>query len=177
MTEAEGSKPKVPAIVQKQAERLIPGGPLGRAAASALQRALTDPEVQKRINDQSSKLVRKAQDWQAERRAEPAEPGSARAVLDGMVGKVTSRFGQDGLTRRVIRVRESIDIVEEARPVDPGVASSFEELRGECDRVAAAIAIAGRLTVVKRKRAQHMIDQRLSELEDGLLRHVLEPGG
>jgi hypothetical protein len=164
----EPPKGKLPAIVQKQAERLIPGGPVGRAAADALQRALTNPEVQRRVREESTKLMRKAQDWQAERRADSAgEP-------DGLVDKMTSRFGQAGLVRRLARVRESVAIVEQARPAKGEDAAAFDELREECARIDAAVEVTGRLPMIARKRAQFMIDRRLSELEDGLLRHVLD---
>lgn len=174
----EPPKGKLPALVQKQAERLIPGGPIGRAAANALQKAITNPEVQRRVRDESTKLVRKAHEWQAERRGDGAD-GGADGVIDGLVDKVTSvtsRFGQDGLARRLARVRESVAIVEGAGPAagDAGAAEALAELRGECDRLGTALEITGRLPMVKRKRAQYLIDRRLSELEDGLLRHALE---
>jgi hypothetical protein len=171
----EPPKAKLPALVQKQAERLIPGGPVGRAAANALQKAIANPEIQRRVRDESTKLVRKAQEWQAERRGDGAD-GGADGVIDGLVDKVTSvtsRFGQDGLARRLARVRESVTIVEGAGPA-AGAAEALAELRGECDRLGTALEITGRLPLVKRKRAQYLIDRRLSELEDGLLRHALE---
>jgi hypothetical protein len=161
---------KLPAVVQRQAERLVPGGPVGRAAAGALQKALTNPEVQRRVIEQSQRLVRKAQEWQAERGVEGA---SASARFDEALERVTNRFGQEGLSRRLGRVGESLAILVEARPPSPDAAAAFDELHAECDRLRAAIDVAGRLPLVKRKRAQFTIDRRLAELEDALLRHAL----
>jgi hypothetical protein len=138
--------PKVPLPLSRK--KMVTG------AFVIAQQILKNEEVRRRL----ALAPRQVSEWAGRRRSESKsrKPG------------VTDRFGQKGLQRRVESLAAVVDRAL-PNPDDPGRAEVLQAI--ELLRV--ALAIAGPMPLVQRKKAHSRIDHQLDELEGALVDAVL----
>lgn len=131
--------------------------------AQAVER-LTDPEVQKQILEQGTKIVGSARKWLVKR---PRSEGPS--VTD----RIGGRFGQKGLERRATNARAA---VVELTSNSAALGAALHPVVKSLDEVDQLLVVAGSLPLTKRKRAHLRIDDVLDELESALFEAVLDGG-
>jgi hypothetical protein len=140
--------PKVPLPLSRR--KMVAG------AFVIAQQILQNEEVRRRLAQAPRQVI----DWAGRRRA------NAQSTRAGF----TARFGQKGLQRRVDSLA---DVVNRALPRadDPGRAEMLQAV----EQLRIALAIAGPMPIVQRKKAHSRIDHQLDELEAALVDAVLPP--
>ncbi len=127
---------------------------MAAGAIIVVQQILANEEVRKRL----AQAPRYVMDWAAERQ---------RDIKRRKAG-VTDRLGLKGLERRIDSVES---VVERAfpQPTEPGRA----ELEQAIGQLRIALAVAGPMPLVQRRKAQARIDRQLDGLEASLVDAVL----
>jgi len=123
-------------------------------AVIVAQRILANEEVRRRLTNAPKVAV----DWASSRRSEMRQRGP----------KLTERFGQKGLERRV----NSLGTVVTRVFPDPTDPARVEVLKA-VESLDVALEVAAPLPLTKRRKAQSRIDHQLAELEASLVDAVL----
>jgi hypothetical protein len=123
-------------------------------AVIVAQRILANDEVRRRL----ATAPKSAVDWAASRRAQMKRPGP----------KLSERFGQRGLQRRV----DSLGTVVSRVFPDPADPARLEVLKA-VESLDVALEVAAPLPFAKRRKAHTRIDRQLAELEASLVDAVL----
>jgi hypothetical protein len=130
---------------------------MAAGAIIVVQQILANEEVRRRL----AQAPRYVMDWAGERRADMKRRKSG----------VTDRFGLKGLQRRVDSLEAVIDRAFPGAD-EPGRV----ELEQAIEQLRIALAVAGPMPLVQRKKAQARIDHQLDELEAALVDAVLPKG-
>lgn len=138
--------PKVPLPITRR--RMVAG------AFIIAQQILKNEEVRRRL----ALAPRQVSDWARTHRAHPGGNG------------ITDRFGQKGLQRRVDSLASVVDRAFPS-PGDPGRTEMLQAV----EQLRVALAIAGPMPLVQRRKAHARIDAQLDALEAGLVDAVLPP--
>lgn len=141
--------PKVPLPLSRR--RIVTG------AFIIAQQILKNEEVRRRL----AQAPRQVSEWAGRRRS------ASRATTGGF----TDRFGQKGLQRRVDSLASVVDRAL-PNPDEPGRAEMLQAI----EQLRIALAIAGPMPLVQRKKAHSRIDQQLDALESSLVDAVLPTG-
>jgi len=122
------------------------------------------------VKEQIQRAPKALTEWAAERRRQRPE---GRGRSSGSLARLNpaGRFGQRGLERRVDNMAGAVALAfgDREHALRP-------ELWDALDEVQRAIAIAGKLPTLKRKRMHLRIDNELDALELGLIEAVLPKG-
>lgn len=138
--------PKVPLPLSRR--KMVTG------AFVIAQQILKNEEVRRRL----AMAPRQVSEWAGRRRT------ASKATKNGF----TDRFGQKGLQRRVDSLATVVDRAL-PNPDEPGRAEVLQAV----EQLRIALAIAGPMPLVQRKRAHSRIDHQLDELEAALVDAVL----
>jgi len=144
---------------------MIPIPTSGRKAAKgALMLAITLLQDE-RVRAQLSKAPAAAQEWAAQRRkaVETGERNASR--LDP-----TQRFGQKGVSRRLIALQRNVDLVFPDHTTPDAIA-----VRGAINELERAVVVSTTMPLNERRRARNRISTELRRLELALVDAVL-PG-
>lgn len=147
------------------------------AAALAATTALQNPQVQQQLVEASSSMADGVKTWKArraERRLEnPDTSSTARSrARKPLSQKVTARFGNQKLERRVKNLRANVSLVRTS--VGPEAEEALAEVDQVVDRLSVAVAMAANLPFGKRQKAHREIDSVLDELEKALFSQILD---
>ncbi|MGH9133410.1 MAG: hypothetical protein ACRDZZ_05700 [Ilumatobacteraceae bacterium] len=131
---------------------------LGVAVAALLQ----NEEVRRALGG-ASRTVR---DWAQNRRDQRSDRTHGR---QGPITRVSERFGQGALERRVDSLA---DVIPEIEAVSADLAANLHTVETDLRR---ALTVAGRMPTTPRWRAQREIVARLDKIEKSLIDVVLAP--
>lgn len=159
---------------KKPAKAPTAAGGRSKAVASALVLAaleqLKDPKVRAQLVEHGHAVADTARAWRAKRSSTPKVPagGVDLSVSGGPEASskgLGDRFGQGKLEWRLQALRESMSTLDGG---GPELAAFLADMSAALDGISAALLVAGRLPLVKRKQAHRRIDRELDQLEQGL---------
>lgn len=137
---------------------------LYRAAVAKATEVLQDPEVRRKVMENSRVLVDMAQRWREERRRREA-PRDGPGLAERLRGRAARQFGAGRLRSRTDRLGEALDAL---CAQSPELAQALGEMRSDVADIGQRIPVAEVLSGRPRRKMLGAIDDRLDALEGAL---------